>query len=210
MNLSIGTCPPPDEAVLRLRDELALHPPEIAADAPDCPRASVALIVRPGGTGLELLLIRRAERSGDPWSGHMALPGGREDPGDPDPLFTAVRETREEVGIELDGGTVLGRLDDVRPVSGAPRIAVSAWVFAVSRHTATRTNHEVDLAIWVPLPELLDPGASREYLYSMAGGETLAFPALGYQDHVIWGLTHRILAQFLEIARRAAGSGETR
>jgi 8-oxo-dGTP pyrophosphatase MutT (NUDIX family) len=168
----------------------------------------VALIVRPSRPDLELLLIRRAERAGDPWSGHMALPGGREELHDPGPLHTAIRETREEVGVALDEGAVLGRLTDVRPISGAPRIAVSAWVFGVGSGTAAHPNHEVDLALWVPIRELLHPGASREYLHALSGGEARSFPALGYQDHVIWGLTHRILTEFLEIARIAAGPGE--
>jgi 8-oxo-dGTP pyrophosphatase MutT (NUDIX family) len=176
----------------------------------DLPRASVALIVRPERSDLELLLIRRAERHGDPWSGHMALPGGREDPGDADTLHTALRESHEEVGVALDHGQVLGRLDDVRPISGAPRICVAAWVFGVPAETGVRPNHEVDLAVWVPLQALTGPGATTEYLYALTSGETLRFPAFGYQDHVIWGLTHRILTQFLELARDAAGQGGVR
>ncbi len=168
----------------------------------------MALIVRPAEPGLELLLIRRAERQGDPWSGHMALPGGREDPTDRGPLHTAMRESREEVGIDLREDAVLGRLSDVRPISGAPRIAVSAWVFGVSTGTTVRPNHEVSLAIWVPVRELLHPGASQQYLHALTEGETLALPALAYRDHVIWGLTHRILTEFLEIARIISGTGD--
>ena len=170
----------------------------------------MALIVRPEGDDLALLLIRRAERAGDPWSGHMALPGGRQDPGDRDALETAVREAREEVGVRLSPAGVLGRLDDVRPISGAPRIVVSAWVFGVAAGTTTHPNHEVDLAVWVPLQALQAPGATTEYLYALASGETLRFPAFGYRDHVIWGLTHRILAQFLEIARHRTPGREVR
>jgi ADP-ribose pyrophosphatase YjhB (NUDIX family) len=170
----------------------------------------VALIVRPAFPGLELLLIRRAERQGDPWSGHMALPGGREEPGDPGAVFTAMRESREEVGIELHDHLLLGRLDDVRPISGAPRIAVSAWVFGVEEGTTAHPNHEVALAIWAPVDELLHPGATREYLHALGNGEMLRLPAFGYRDHVIWGLTHRILTQFLEFARSSAGRGDAR
>jgi hypothetical protein len=103
---------------------------------------------------------------------------------------------------------VIGRISDVRPITGAPRIAVSAWVFGVSAGTSAHPNHEVGLAIWVPVRELLHPGASQEYLHALAGGETLALPALAYRDHVIWGLTHRILTEFLEIARITSGSGD--
>jgi 8-oxo-dGTP pyrophosphatase MutT (NUDIX family) len=197
-----------DHRLLELRRRLARHRAFTVPLELDCPRASVALIVRPEQAGLELLLIRRARRAGDPWSGHMALPGGRRDPDDPDPLTTAIRESREEVGVHLDPASALGRLDDVSPISGAPRIAVSAWVFGTSPGTVTRLNHEAELAIWVPIPELLHPGIRTEHLHALADGETLRLPAFGYRDHVIWGLTHRILSQFLEIARTTAGLGD--
>lgn len=171
--------------------------------------ASVALVVQPGVSDLELLLIRRAVAPGDPWSGHMALPGGRRSPEDADGLATAVRETREEVGVDLDRyGEVLGRLDTVQPRSGTPRIAVSPYVFAVPRATAVQPNHEVDLALWVPVGELAAPGAATEYLHALSSGEHLRFPAIGYQEHVIWGLTYRILQQFLATAPARPEQGE--
>jgi 8-oxo-dGTP pyrophosphatase MutT (NUDIX family) len=171
-------------------------------------RASVALVVRPALSDVELLLIKRATIAGDPWSGHMALPGGRWSPGDETSLSTAVRETREEVGLDLTGaGHLLGRLDDVEPRSGAPLVVVSPFVFAVADGALLRPNHEVALAIWVPLAELADPRSATEHLHALEGGAPLRFPAIGYQDHVIWGITHRILAQFLDIAR-SGGSRE--
>ncbi|CAN5797076.1 CoA pyrophosphatase [soil metagenome] len=197
-----------DYRLLELRRRLARHCAFTAPQEPGCPQASVALIVRPEQAGLELLLIRRSQRIGDPWSGHMALPGGRREPTDPDALATAIRESREEVGVHLDPDYTLGRLDDVSPISGAPRIAVSAWVFGTPAGTVTSLNHEAELAVWVPIPELLHPGTRTEHLHALADGETLRLPAFGYRDHVIWGLTHRILSQFLEIARPTAGLGD--
>lgn len=191
---------PNDPRLRELRQRLSRHSPYDASHVEGSPRASVALIVRPQPSDLELLLIRRAERAGDPWSGHMALPGGREEPQDASALHTALRETQEEVGVELQEHDTLGRLDDVAPISGAPRITVSAFVFATAPGTGTRPNHEVDFAIWAPLSALNAPGATTEYLHALASGETLRFPAYGYQDHVIWGLTHRIITQFLELA----------
>ncbi len=183
-------------------------PPEPEA-APAPSLASVALLVRPERSGLEVLLIRRALAEGDPWSGHMALPGGRRSPRDGDGRDTAARETREEVGIDpREDGRALGRLDDVQPSSGAPRIVVSPYVFAVPPGTATEPNHEVDIAVWIPLWRLEEPGAATQYLHALAGGEELRFPAIGYREHVIWGLTYRILSQFIEIAR-AAGTRES-
>jgi 8-oxo-dGTP pyrophosphatase MutT (NUDIX family) len=155
-------------------------------------------------------MIRRAVAADDPWSGHMALPGGRRSPDDRDGMETAMREAWEEVGLDLrDGGSRLGRLDDVQPGSGAPRIVVSPYVFAVPAGAATEPNHEVALAIWVPLRRLAEPGAATHYLHALASGESLRFPAIGYQEHVIWGLTYRILSQFLEIARAAGAGGST-
>ena len=150
---------------------------------------------------MELLLIKRATAEGDPWSGHMALPGGRRDPEDGSSLDTAIRESREEVGIDLaSAGRLLGQLDDVEPRSGAPTIVVSAFAFSVPAGATVRLNHEVALAMWVPLGHLSDPRSATEHLHAMASGASLRFPAIGYQNHVIWGITHRIIAHFLDIA----------
>lgn len=175
---------------------------------PAVPFASVALVVRPAATDLEALLIRRAEFEGDPWSGHVALPGGRRAAGDSTPTDTAIRETREEVGIDLAAsGVLLGRLGDVRPRRGGPLIAVSAHVFAVSPDTGVLLNHEVQAAFWVPLRHLMDGGSAIEHVHTTSTGEQVPFPAIGYHEYVIWGLTHRILSQFCEIISVEASGG---
>lgn len=190
-----------DPRIADLRARLARHPARQAPVPEGSARASVALVVRPEAGDLEVLLIRRAEHAGDPWSGHMALPGGRWSPVDPDGRATAVRETREEVGVDLEArGLYLGPLDEVHPRPGAPRISISPFAFAVPADTATSVNHEVDVALWVPLRRLAEPGAATEYLHALSSGESLRFPAIGFQEYVIWGLTHRILTRFLEIA----------
>jgi 8-oxo-dGTP pyrophosphatase MutT (NUDIX family) len=192
----------------RLHHLLAAHRPRFADQPPEVPRAAVALVVRPGLTDLELLLIKRAEVSGDPWSGHMALPGGRRSPDDADDVDTAVRETREEVGIDLDdGGLLLGRLDDVAPARGAPSIVIAPFVFSTAAGTQVQPNREVDRSFWVELPLLASPGAATDYLHALENGAELRFPAIGYKDHVIWGLTYRIVRQFLEFARELPGQG---
>ncbi len=162
--------------------------------------ASVALIVRPAPTDLELLLIKRSHRQGDPWSGHMALPGGRRDLHDRSAEATAIRESHEEVGIDLmNRGRMLGRLDEVSPRAAAPGIAVSPFVFAVPVATRATVNYEVARALWVPLHELAAPEATTEYLHAMESGEQVSFPAIGYEDDIIWGLTYRIIRQFIEL-----------
>ena len=196
-----------------LEHSLAARPPrridsasegvEQGADE-DFAQASVALVVRPAGGDLELLVIRRATREGDPWSGHMAFPGGRRDPDDRSAQETAERETREEVGIDLARqGRLLGRLEDVGPRAGPIPIIISPFVFAADRGVAVEPNHEVDAAFWVPIPALTAPGAAIEYLHVLAHGEELRFPAIAYQSDVIWGLTHQIMTDFL---RYAAGT----
>jgi 8-oxo-dGTP pyrophosphatase MutT (NUDIX family) len=202
----------PDDRLRQIRHALAGHRPWRAAEAvragpapdpaPQRRRASVALVVRPGEWDLELLLIKRAVVTGDPWSGHMALPGGRRDPSDRSGLETAVRETREEVGLDLShGAAYLGRLDDVRPRRGAPTIVVSPYVFAAPGDAEPRLNHEVALALWVPLAQVSDPASATEHLHPLESGDVLRFPAIAYRDHLIWGITHRIIDQFLDLAR---------
>jgi 8-oxo-dGTP pyrophosphatase MutT (NUDIX family) len=191
-----------DPRLENLREALSRRPPRLAPEGvEEAPRAAVALVLRPAGAEIELLLIKRAERQGDPWSGHMAFPGGRRDPCDVDARATAVRETREEVGIDLDAvGVSLGALDEVHPVSGAPRIVISPFVFAAPAGVVAVPNHEVEAAVWIPLSELAHPSVATEHLLETVTGVTRSFPAIGTRGYVIWGLTHRILREMLEIA----------
>jgi len=192
---------PEHPRITALAEVLARHAWDEPPPDPTLPRAAVALVLRPGDDGPELLLIRRAEREGDPWSGHMALPGGREQPEDADPAATAARETHEEVGIDLQAhGRLLGPLEPVWPQSSrAPRILVRPFVFWAPGETATVPNHEVDEAVWVPVAELQEPGSVTEHLLEIEGVGPLRFPAFGTRGYVIWGLTHRILTTFLEL-----------
>lgn len=146
-----------------------------------------------------VLIIRRAERSGDPWSGHMGLPGGRRQPSDTDALATAIRETREEVGVRLSREWCLGALDLVSPrAASAPQIAVQPFVFALADRAALSPNHEVSLAIWIPIRELREPGSYRPVALELRG-ELRSFPAYHVGEHVIWGMTERILTPILEL-----------
>ena len=200
-----------DRRFTALRDALSRHRAPRAPEALAAPRAAVALVLRPAGRELELLLIKRAEFPGDPWSGHMALPGGRRDPGDRDALDTAARETREEVGIDLYAvGAPLGFLGDVQPRRGAPPIVVSPYVFAAPAEVVATPNPEVDAAVWIPLGELVHPGAATEHLLEAVTGDPRRFPAIGARGYVVWGLTHHILREFLEVSAPALGAEEMR
>jgi len=163
--------------------------------------AAVALLLRPH-EHLELLLIRRAELEGDPWSGHVALPGGRRSPADADLLATARRETEEETGIPLGRiGTFIGALDELTPSTPRlPPIVIAPFVLAVPPDTDAVPNPaEVQAAFWVPVEALRDERAASQITLQLES-EQLRFPALAYGDYVVWGLTYRILQQFMSLA----------
>jgi len=161
-------------------------------------QAAVALILAPGESQrLELLLIKRAEYPGDPWSGQMALPGGRRHPGDMDLLATVVRETREEVGVELDSRQLLGELDDLHPRTPLlPPVVVRPFVFGLSHRPSIRANDEVALSLWVAIDELAS-GQTRTAIEIL--GRDRPFPAYRVGDHVVWGMTERIIAPFIDL-----------
>lgn len=163
-------------------------------------QAAVSLVLR-GRDELELLLIKRAQHEGDPWSGHMALPGGRREPDDESLLDTAIRETREEVGIALSEGSSLhlGRLEEISPGSARlPSLSIHPFVFGVHRSTDTRRDsREVASVHWVPLARLREEGAVESVEIEILD-ETRPFPCFRVEGEVVWGLTYRILTQFLD------------
>ena len=169
-----------------------------AANAPGAQPAAVSLVLVEGSQGVELLLIRRAERAGDPWSGQVALPGGRQDPADSDLLATAIREAREETGVDLRSAERLGVLDDLAPVTPTlPRVLVRPFVFALlPPRPDLVTDEEVQRAFWVPLARLAQPGTRRDVTRVVRGVER-TFPAYVVDNEVIWGMTERILTPLI-------------
>jgi 8-oxo-dGTP pyrophosphatase MutT (NUDIX family) len=182
-----------------VRRALRDHRPQ-RANAPDARPAAVALVLADAPRGdLEILLIRRAERADDPWSGQIALPGGRYDPADRDLLATAVRETREETGVDLSAAEGLGPLDDLYPRTPTlPPVVVRPFVFAVPRRVALVPSDEVQRAFWLPLARLADPDVRREVTLTLRGAKR-TFPAYLVNGEVIWGMTERILSPFLDL-----------
>lgn len=174
-----------------------------AEDEPGVRRAAVALVLRGAESGSpELLFIKRAEYPGDPWSGQVAFPGGREEPGDRSPLETAIRETREETGIDLEHeGKVIGQLDDLRPQTiRLPAVVVRPFVAVVARDEPLVLSAEAALAFWIPVDDLNIEDAWRDTPV-FARGIQINRRAFHYQGHVIWGMTERILGQFLQLLR---------
>lgn len=164
--------------------------------------AAVALILRDSSAnGPEFLAIRRSRRAGDPWSGQMALPGGRHAAVDVDLCATAARETHEEVGLDLVAdGIPIGKLDDLQAVSrGRPvDLIISPFVYELTtpRHTSLDPR-EVDAAYWIPVGHLIRQDPQRADTVTHRPYTEHGFPAFEFAGNSIWGLTYRILNTFL-------------
>jgi 8-oxo-dGTP pyrophosphatase MutT (NUDIX family) len=175
-----------------VRGALAVRAPARVDDAVST-RAAVAVVLRDGPSGFEVLFIRRAEADGDPWSGQMGFPGGRAEPGE-DLRTTAIRETAEETGIDLAAhGELLGQLDEVRAMARMRPmdLTITPFVFRLDGPATFVPNAEVRSVHWLPLDELLGSRwqSTMEYLHKE---EALRFPCLRFDDLVIWGLTYRM------------------
>lgn len=182
----------------RLRARLAAHQP-VTDTGSELIWAAVAVVIAPAPDAI--LFIRRAERTGDPWSGHMALPGGRQDAEDADLVATAVRETAEEVGLELPHSSLIGTLDDVVPRTPVlPPIAVRPYVFALPDRPPLTLNPEVAAARWVYLDHLLHPDTYHSVRIQIRG-EDRVFPAYRLEDAIVWGLTERVITSLLAQVR---------
>ena len=169
--------------------------------------AAVAMILAPGVQDIEVCFIRRAERAGDPWSGQVAFPGGRASASDPDPQAVAERETWEEIGLTLDAQHRMGALPMRLIENNTQRSGLTLWPFVycvgpIERAQATaRLPAEVASVFWVPIRHLFDASAVTEYAYPQ-GVTASTFPGIEFGEHVIWGLTLRVLASFAEVIQR--------
>ena len=187
-----------------IAEALSRRGPRLIEPGDEDRTAAVTLVLRPAAAEPALLFVRRAEVEGDPWSGQIALPGGHADPADADLLETARRETREEVGVELPRRTFLGRLDDIHPMTRRlPSVIVSPFVAWQEERVTLRTNHEVQYHRWVPLSALLDPARQSELRLKGEHGRDRVFPSILYAGDTIWGLTHRVVMNFLELLAEA-------
>ena len=164
-------------------------------------RAAVAITVRSGVSGPEILMIQRAVRQGDPWSGHMGFPGGRKEESDASDMACAKRETREEIGFDLDiHGELVCQLSDVNTGWRAdrPEMLVAPFVFKVGSTPVFELNHEVDDTLWVPLSFLLNDANRSRHQWDWRG-EVLESDAFTFNDRLIWGLSLMMIDELLQI-----------
>ena len=189
-----------DLSITGIESRIREQPPIDYVSGTGIRQAAVAAILRDRGAGTEALFIRRAEKDGDPWSGHMAFPGGHRDPGE-SLEHTAIRETLEELDLNLNlHGRLLGPLQQVRPAMRSPNfgMVVSPFVFELERDTEINPNHEVADYHWA----LLDPmftGAALIHREFEMQGEKRRVPGFGIDGEIIWGLTYRVIGQFFNL-----------
>jgi 8-oxo-dGTP pyrophosphatase MutT (NUDIX family) len=191
---------PSSTSLEAIRRALAGRSPQLVRAPAGSPRgAAVALCLRGLAGAVEVLFIERARREGDPWSGHMAFPGGRVDPGDRSARRAAERETFEEVGVSLVGAERLGRLDDMRghQAAGHASLVISAFVYHVPDPPPLVPSDEVQCAFWFPLGDLLDPRRYVDYRFGPSSEWRYPGILVGEPErHVVWGLTYRFLESF--------------
>ena len=172
-----------------------VSPPEVEE------RAAVAIALRPGNGEPEVLLMTRAKRAGDRWSGQVSLPGGREEAGDGELSSTAVRETREEVGLDLaQRGTPLGRLPVVQARARGRLLpmTITPFVYAVDGDPPLTVGEEATEAFWFPLGRAHDGALDSRFALG-EGSTARTLPCWRFEGRVIWGLTFEILRGFLEV-----------
>lgn len=167
-------------------------------------RAAVAIVLHKVDGELCLLMIRRAQREGDPWSGHMAFPGGRRDPDDIDDRFCAIRETREEIALDLDAlGSEVCALGEVNTGWRAdrPEMLVAPFIYRVEQLPELDLNYEVDAVVSVPLRFLMDRSNRVPLAWEWRGTQVESDSYL-YRDNRIWGLSLMMIDELIEAAER--------
>jgi 8-oxo-dGTP pyrophosphatase MutT (NUDIX family) len=184
--------------IARLRERIANHQP-VEITEPGVRRAAVALVLRLGApVEPQLLFIQRAHYETDPWSGQVAFPGGREEPGDTSLMDTALRETFEETGLDIRrDGEVIGQLDDLGPQNPRlPPVVVRPFVALIGSSSEPILSDEVAAHFWVPLAALHADSGWRDTVVTARGME-FTRRAFHHEGFVVWGMTERILSHFL-------------
>ena len=182
----------------RIEQSINGHIPERLSVGEDTRQAAVAVILRDSGEHTEVLFILRATKQGDPWSGHMAFPGGHREDQDNSLRETAARETMEEIGLDLSHAAFLGELDAVRANPNRLKFDIVVTPFFCVLHQqdiSFSPNHEVADVLWGSLNEMYS-GSSFTTCRFEVQGEKQTFPGYDVAGQIVWGLTYRILDSF--------------
>jgi 8-oxo-dGTP pyrophosphatase MutT (NUDIX family) len=187
-----------DEIFNTIRSRLVKSEPHKS----DLRQAAVSLIVK-NKANPSILLIKRAKKKGDPWSGQVAFPGGKMQDGEKTAKQTAIREAREEVGIDLgESSEFLGYAEPITTHTG--KMTVVPSVFVTKSQVKVRPNEEVASYRWVEVKDLLSSHATSSYRLK-SGGWTVQLPAFSARGFVVWGLTYRILSSILRVPEKPWG-----
>lgn len=180
---------------------LGSRPPRLVTLEGSPARAAVAMLLEERRRGIHVFFIHRAHDERDPWSGHMGFPGGFMDDGDRDLRATVVREVREETRIDLDrSARWLGTLDEIQGVARGRQLplVISPFVLALREPVAPVPNEEIQGMLWVPLSFLADRRNESTTDWTV-DGRPMSLPAFLYEGRTIWGLTFRMLQNFLGV-----------
>jgi 8-oxo-dGTP pyrophosphatase MutT (NUDIX family) len=173
-------------------DALAKLPTELKpVSAEQGANAAVALLLKPRRGDVDLLLVKRVENPSDTWSGQMALPGGKREPKDLSLKDTVMRETLEETGIAIDQCRFLGVLEAVRS-EPRPDFEILPFVVLLEGEPRLKLNRaELESFLWVPYQKVVQSRGVVKFSFGKV-------PAFVFADAVVWGITYRILSEFIE------------
>jgi len=170
-----------------------------APAASKCVPAAVLIPLVDRSGGLTVLLTRRTAHL-DHHAGQISFPGGRIEEKDADPVAAALRETREEIGLDPAQIDVLGRIDGyitITNFSVVPVVGVVHPPFELQPDP-----FEVDEVFEVPLAFILDPANHQRHFRDGPDGKRRYFYALPYGPHYIWGATAAMLVNLAEALKQ--------
>lgn len=189
---------------MRINDQdlavISNHQPQLRSEQ-SLMKAAVSIILRDGEQGTEFLLMQRAYHENDPWSGQMAFPGGKIEAGE-SAKAAAMRETHEEVGIELTEQDYVGRLDDLYglKVDKQYSVHVACFVFKPQVEPTLKANYEVADIVWLPFAHLDNPKNAHDFYHPK--DQSVKMPAILINEdkhQILWGLSLRMLSFLYEL-----------
>ncbi len=195
---------------MNIREEIrkTLDPPGASPDlGKDLLPSAVLVMLCERQKDYGIWFIRRTEYRDDAFSGHVAFPGGKKKQSDATLVDTALREAGEELGFDAAKEVeILGEMDFVRPYTPSVRqYAVKPFVAIIDGGVEFVPNYEVSEFFCVPVSHLIDP-KNREVRKRKREGVVIDDYMFAYRNHIIWGLTGRILDEFFKKTSGCFGS----